>query len=280
MGEKKIYAGTYLPRHRLAAPSWVISGTLSENCDFLATRVDEVGLLFMESEACLNYGPEALPPWLANLPLTFHVHLPVDLPMLEDPARAANICFALLRKTAFLAKGGGEGNGQNMPHLRAVLHPPGEDPARPGRASCQLDAFLRIFENMGGDPSLLMLENIEGNDLLRHLELVEIYSMSICLDLGHALAYGQKSLLENPALPELLGMLHLCAPGPGASPGKHMPLAALDQRGREKAAHLCALLPPGEVIMVELFDWSQIQDSLPLLLSWLSSPPPLSSPCF
>lgn len=268
MAEKKSSYGNYLPRHRLGAPSWVMPGALSENCDFLATRVDEVCLLFMESAACLNYGQQDLPETLAQLPLSFHVHLPLDLPIWDDPAKAAAICFALLGKSAFLARAEG-GEGQKPRHLRGVLHPPAEDHARPGRATCQLDAFIRFFEDLGGDPSLLMLENVEGNDLLRHLELASIHAMEICLDLGHALAYGQDDLLEDNSLPELLGMLHLSAPGPASSPAAHLPLAALDQRGREQAARLCGMLPPGKLIMLELFNWSHIKDSLPLLLSWL-----------
>lgn len=267
--KKSLTGGYFLPKHRLSAPSWVIPGTLAENCGFLATKVDEVGLLFMESDACLKYGPEDIPENLADLPLTFHVHLPVDLPIRDDPSRAAAICLALLGKTVFLAQRE-ENMGRRVPHLRGVLHPPAEYPGQPGKASCELDVFIRTFQDMGGEPALLMLENIKENNLLRHMELALVHSMSICLDLGHALAYRQFDLLTEDALPQMLGMLHLNAPGPASCPGRHLPLAALDERGRETAARLCSLLPPGKVIMLELFDWSHIKDSLPLLLSWLS----------
>ena len=71
---------------RLAAPSFVLPGTVAANARFLAHKVDEVALCFFEARACLAYGPEDLPPDLADLPLRWHVHLPVDQPW---PARAA-----------------------------------------------------------------------------------------------------------------------------------------------------------------------------------------------
>ena len=271
MPEKKPPLGKYLSRYRLAAPSWVIPGSLNENCRFLASKVDEVGLLFMETEACLQYGPEDLPASLADLPLSYHVHLPVDLPMRDGPATAAAICYALLKKTAFLAEAGSVIQGEKMPHLRAVLHPPVEDPAQPGKAAEQLDTFVRAFADMGGNPSLLLLENIRGNNLLRHFDLLRTHRMGICLDLGHALAFGQDDLLEERSLPGLLGMVHLSAPGKGASAGRHMPLTTLNREESAKGTRLCSMLPHGKVIVLELFDWTQVRDSLPLLLSWLGA---------
>lgn len=258
--------GFSLRDYSLAAPSWVISASLAKNCVFLATRVNDVGLLFMESRACLEYGPEDLPPSLAALPLRYHVHLPVDLPMEESPEEAANICLALLRKTAFLAK---EEGGRYLPHLRGVLHPPVENSSLPGKAADLLESFIHFFEAGGGDASLLFLENIKGNDLLSHFSLMRRHSMSICLDLGHALAYGHEKLLAEGSLPRMLGMLHLNAPGPASSPGTHQALSALDARGRETGASLCHMLAPGRTIMLELFSWPQIEESLPILHSWL-----------
>ena len=95
----------------LAAPSWLVPGTVADNCRFLAGRVDEVGLLFFETDACLAYSTKELPENLAELPLSWHVHLPVDLPW-QEPETCADICLQLLRKVAFLRPN------------RAVLHPP------------------------------------------------------------------------------------------------------------------------------------------------------------
>ena len=96
---------------RLAAPSFVIPAGVAENARFLAGKVDEVGLCLFETSACLNYGPQDLPPDLAALPLRWHAHLPVDLPWPQKstaaqsayPARtAATLARQVLKKAAFL----------------------------------------------------------------------------------------------------------------------------------------------------------------------------------
>ncbi|MDO5484253.1 MAG: hypothetical protein Q4F27_05035, partial [Desulfovibrionaceae bacterium] len=65
---------------RLAAPSFVLPGTVAENAAFLAGKVDEVALCLFEAQACLAYTAADMPAALADLPLRWHVHLPVDLP--------------------------------------------------------------------------------------------------------------------------------------------------------------------------------------------------------
>lgn len=219
----------------------------------------------------MGYGNDELPVWLGELPLKYHVHLPVDLPE-ESPSEAAHICYYLLQKVAFLANsqarsGVGHGTAQ---HVRAVLHPPQRDPACGETASRKLGEFLEAFAALGGDTSLLLLENIRGNDLTGHLALLREFSLSVCVDLGHALAYDQLGILRHDALMERLAMTHLSAPGRGQAASAHLPLAALDHRGREAAAFLCRALPPGGVLMLELFAWQHIEDSLPVMRSWLS----------
>ena len=74
---------------RLAAPSFVLPGTVAENARFLSGRVDEMALCFFEAQACLKYGENDLPPDLAEPSesgrLRCHVHLPVDLPWRSAP---------------------------------------------------------------------------------------------------------------------------------------------------------------------------------------------------
>jgi len=262
----------FLPGRILAAPSWVIPGTLAENCVFLATRVDEVGLLFMESQSCLAYEVEDLPPWLSDLPLRYHVHLPQDLPM-HEPARAAAICHALLQKVAHLAGNGRKGTSKKSAGITAVLHPPCHDPAERTKASRLLENFLHHFSRLGQRPECLLVENIAGNDLLHLQGLLRETSMGVCMDLGHALAYGQYALLQSSFFLEATGMLHLSAPGKGEAAGVHLPLAALDAEGHEAAARLCASVSPHAIIMLELFSWQQIKDSFPFLHSWLRDCP-------
>jgi len=265
---------TFFNRH-LAAPSWVIPATLEENCRFLAgqtgrpRRVDEVGLLFFETEGSLAYTERDIPESLAALPLSFHVHLPVDLPW-HDPERAARICRTLLQKVAFLSP--------YAPHCRAVLHPPPHDPvdaigarsaAEPRSAAHKLAAFARAFTDAGGQTSLLLLENVCDNDLTPIMDPLLEHDFMVCLDSGHMLAYGQGALLKNDALLERTRMLHLCAPGGNGRPGAHRALTALDPAGEKLCRELVQSAPQQSVLMAELFCWQEIEASLPILYSWL-----------
>ena len=274
-----------LPGRVLAAPSWVMPGTLAENCVFLATKVDEVGLLFMESAACLAYGERDLPGFLANLPFSCHMHLPMDLPM-DTPARAAAICAELLDKTADLPVGGhwrehaedslfseltaGYGQtGKERPAMRAVLHPPAHDPADAGLAGRRLANFAETWLSLGKSPSRLLLENVRGNDLTELAGPIREYGFGLCLDMGHILAYGQEKLLRRQDLLGRARMLHASAPGQGHRAGQHLPLTSLDADGQRQAARICGCVPDDAVVMLELFSWPHIEKSLPLLRSWL-----------
>lgn len=253
-------------KRRLAAPSWVRPGTMEENCLFLSEKVDEAGLLFFEAEASLAYGRKDLPLSLADLSLTYHLHFPLDLPW-HHPAEAADICLALLEKTAFLS--GTQGARRPFPHsaLAAVLHPPDADRADSGRAGRLLASFVRRFTDCGGCTGTLLLENTAGNDLLDLEGLIVEFGLGVCPDLGHMLAYGQERLLERAGLLERAALLHLNAPAKNS--GGHLPLGALDSRSRELARRLCLAVPPRTVLMLELFRWQDILDSLPLICSWL-----------
>lgn len=269
-------------------------GTVAENCVFLATMVDEVGLLFMESAACLAYGKRDLPDSLADLPLSYHLHLPLDLPM-NEPGRAAGICAALLDKAAHLPAGrsardagrrtartrseasGGDDDPATKSGptpcfssaMRAVLHPPGHDPANAGLAGRLLADFAEAWLSLGGTPAQLLLENTRDNNLTNLTGPIREYGFGLCLDMGHLLAYGQEKLLDRPALVQRAAMLHVSAPGKGRRAGAHLPLTSLDAAGQKRAARVCASVPPQAVIMMELFSWRHIEESLPLIRAWL-----------
>jgi hypothetical protein len=259
---------SFLPGRRLAAPSWVIPASLEENCRFLAGRVNEVGLLFFETKGSLAYTEQDIPLSLAALPLSFHVHLPVDLPW-HEPERAAKICLALLRKVSCLRNSGVPDGEQPPPHCRGVLHPPPHDPADSGSAARKLAAFARGFADRGGENSLLLLENCKDNDLTPIMGPLLDHGFTVCLDSGHMLAYGQESLLGNDVLLQHTGMLHLSAPGRGSLSGSHLPLTMLDPAGAGLCRDLVRQVPRQSVLMAELFDWSAIEVSLPMIRSWL-----------
>ena len=70
---------------RLAAPSFVLPGTVAENARFLSGRVDEMALCFFEAQACLKYGENDLPPDLAEPSESGTLRCPVSYTHLTLP---------------------------------------------------------------------------------------------------------------------------------------------------------------------------------------------------
>ena len=237
---------------RLAAPSFVLPAGVAENVRFLAGKVDEVGLCFFETQACLNYGPHDLPPDLATLPLRWHVHLPVDLPWpaarssAAHPAReAAQLALAVLDKALFL-----------QPRC-AVLHPPQGLP----QEQCRLLAGFAHHWKNGCDVPLL-LENVAHSDIAAlGREFLLNHELGLCLDVGHLLGYAQENLLLS-SLPEQAGMVHWSAPGDG---DRHLPLTAFTPPQAQTAAALMARFSATAIHMVEIFNWDRFVPSLPVL---------------
>ncbi len=237
----------------IAAPSWVTPGSIVENCRFLAGRVREVGLLFMESESSLAYGRDDLPLELRDLPLSWHVHLPVDLRW-ESGRKEAEICLKLMDKLEFLDV------------RRAVLHPPVLRDA--DEALRLLEEFTGAWLGGGREARDILLENINGASLVPWERFIVGWDCSLCPDLGHILSYGHEDLLRRPELLCRARMAHLNAPKPG-KPSWHGPLSLLGGTAELTARKFFRALPPDCVHMLELFTWRDIEDSMPVLRNWL-----------
>lgn len=240
---------------RLAAPSWVIPGTILENCLFLSGRVDEVGLCFFEAESCLAYGAGDLPPMLSSLPLSWHVHLPLDLDW-TIPTRAAGQAIRLMDKVAFLGA------------RRAVLHPP---PASSGREREKLlSGFVACWKDSGREPSDIFLENTRQCPLVDIEEWLSQNSLHVCLDMGHLLKYKQEELLERPGIMRRVAMLHANAVDlKNKALGRHVSLRHLDGPGMDIGRRVCRVLPEDAVLMLEFFSWPEIEESVPILSGWI-----------
>ncbi|WP_206214906.1 MULTISPECIES: cobamide remodeling phosphodiesterase CbiR [unclassified Desulfovibrio] len=231
---------------KLAAPSFVLPGTVAENARFLAGRVEEVGLCCFETAGTLAYTATDLPPELAALPLRWHLHLPADLPWARGGAAAAEVALAVLARLAYLA-----------PHL-AVLHPPVGMHVREARAL--LAAFAAPWHAAGAPP--LLLENIRGCELTElGGEFLDGEGLGVCLDVGHLLGYVQGRLLASE-LPERARLVHWSAPGPAPGEDRHLPLPAFTRAQRAVALGLLRRFSPGAVHLAEVFHWEGAAASL------------------
>lgn len=251
-------------KRKLAAPSWVFPGTIWENCVFLEDKVDEIALLLMETTSCLDYGRHDLPPELADLDVSWHAHLPLDLPWNAGGEAVAGVCLTLMDMIEFLGAD------------RAVLHPPRAEEEAAGL----LDSFAAAWRKAGRSCRELLLENIRENDLSGLGPCIAENAFGVCLDLGHMLAYGQSELIAMvrgerlPVWPKDAPprMGHLNAPGSGlpgeAGAGAHLPLGTLNDAGLALGAGLCSILAGDAVIVAEFFDWRYVEESLPILARW------------
>jgi hypothetical protein len=233
------------PTWRLAAPSAVWPEALPGNCKKLAALpgrpVAEVGLCLFETRSCLEYGRDDLPAWLAELGLSFHVHLPLDLPWQASMQEVSTAMRGLINKVRYLS-----------PRC-FVLHPPGPD---------LLPEMAALFREMDIDPARVLLENVDGQDLTELAPVIASAGFSVCLDLGHMLAFGQRHILDDPRLTGRVAMIHAYAPGPR---GEHKSLALLDAEGLAALAQCLTLLPADGTLMVECFRPADLLSSLQAL---------------
>jgi len=231
---------------RLAAPSFVLPAGVAENSRYLSRYFPEIALLFFETEACLAYGDEDLPPDLADLDCAWHVHMPLDLPWEKGLDTTWQKIDGLLAKAAYLA-----------PHAYVLHPPPIPDVLGP------LAARLR---NRGVDPAQFLVENIRGHNLPPLWDEIVANGFSICLDIGHILAYGQQSLFELPGLWDRVRMLHIYG---AERKMKHCSLAELDEQGQ---ALLQSMIKKTTdvTITLELFDQAGLFTSLDLFGQWYS----------
>lgn len=261
-----------------AVPSWVKPGSVAENARFLAGRAPEVGLCLFEAENSARMPEEELPCALARLPLRWHAHLPSDLPGQRDlaPARreasaqgaqAAGLALAVWRRVAFLRPRFG------VLHLPAS--PAESEPRDNGEnAALWLDAFFRVWRDAGENPYNIALENVRGVSFCLLETSIASSGASLCLDMAHALAYGQEGDSMRPDVLGRVRLLHWSAPGPAAPDGRpcdrHLPLARLapgqkDWLRRVWRARALPLLAAEATHLVEVFDWDGILLSLPEL---------------
>lgn len=198
--------------------------------------------MLLETQGCLDYDELDLPPGLADLGLSYHAHLPVDLPWERGTVEVLRTLCDLERKIAFVSPGS------------YVLHPP-----RPR----DLEDVLRLRPDLG---SRLCLENTRDSDLSEMWPVIEAYDLGVCLDLGHLVSYGQEQLLRSPFVHERIRIMHVYG---GESPAGHAGLDRLPDP--ELLRRIVTRLTRPCVLVVEVFRMDEFVISLNLLRSWLNS---------
>ena len=247
---------------RLAAPSCVWPETALVNCRRLARTVPEVGLYLLELHSCLAYGPDDLPQ--KTYGLTYHLHLPLDLPWRLGGDTVYAVMERLLDMTAHLEP------------WAYVLHPPAEAGA--------LADFVRAFAAAGRDPAMLLLENTDTASPADNLALARELGCGLCLDLGHMLAMGHELPTGDPALAAKTAMLHVYSPfGPEGPPSGrthlHRTLPCLSPEGRDVLAWMLGNLTP-KTLVLEIFAPMHLVESLACIeaISDTVTPPAAGNP--
>nr|WP_321513906.1 cobamide remodeling phosphodiesterase CbiR [uncultured Pseudodesulfovibrio sp.] len=232
--------------YSIAAPSFVLPAGAAENALFLADRFPEIALLFFEADACLAYTEEDLPFTLADLPVSWHVHMPLDFEWSDGLDAVWRKIDGLIDKATFLS-----------PHAY-VLHPPTEPDIL-----VPLAARLR---DKGVDPADFLVENIRGYSLPPIWDEMREGGYSACLDIGHIQAYNQFDILDLPDLWCHVQMLHIY----GAEKGmQHQSLSEMDKAGQDLLRTLLGNFT-GRTLTLELFNEHGLFQSLDLLGQWLS----------
>jgi len=230
----------------VAAPSFVLPAGAGENGVFLADYFPEIALLFFEADACLAYTDDDLPPALADLDCSWHVHMPLDFDWSRGLDPVWRKIDGLLDKAAFLAPRG------------YVLHPP--------TARDMLLPLAARLRDRGVDPALFLVENIRGHGLTDIWEEIVEGDFSVCLDIGHILAYDQFDVLDLPGLWPLVRMLHVYG---GEKRMRHHPLTQLDKAG-QKLLRTALAQAPDATVTLEVFNEKGLFQSLDQLGRWLA----------
>lgn len=165
--------------------------------------------------------------------------------------------------------------------------------------SSSLLKFIDLWENSGRNRADLLLENQPGDDLFQLFKLAELAGCGLCLDLAHLyMACPKKNLpptvclaknlpcsqnrqsiggskifaweagLLNPDFLQKVQMVHINALGQNQS--GHASLASLLPEVHEQYQKIISLFPQNSTLMLELFKWQKIEESLPFLKNYLS----------
>lgn len=227
----------------IAGPSCVYPGGIWENARLLKDEVSEIGLTFFQAQACLEYTDSDLPEALSDLCLNYHVHLPLDYDWSRGVMHNFDITRRLIEKVMFLSPD------------KFVLHPP--DKAQ------ILDDFADLWMKEGMAIETLLVENIRTCDFSGLWEIIEDSKMSICLDIGHIMAYNQHSILNKEFIWDRVSLVHVY--GLEDHTG-HVKLPLISEEGKRTLQQILTRVQDKTSVLVEVFAPEDFLDSKQFLL--------------
>lgn len=177
---------SFKPYWRLGATSFVLPAAVSENVAFLADKVDDVQLLFFESsrksKLSHDFDTELLKGLAAEHDLSYTVHLPLDLNLTSpDAARRSESVGEICRIVDQVA---------GLSPLSYDLHLDYCEEGGKGAWLAAIDSSLsHLSRELGSRMARVAVENIHY-PFREVRSLVLSHGMSLCLDFGHALYYG------------------------------------------------------------------------------------------
>lgn len=238
---------------RLGTTSFIYPDLYSENVRRLGPFVDEIELLFFES----NH-PDSLPgehemrqlaELSAELDISYNVHLPTDVFIASanpyERKAAVDVLSTFIKTISILNP------------VTYTLHIPHE--SHPGGDKVwQAYAFkgLRTLLENGMDPGLISVETLDYSP--EHLvEIVDEFDLSICLDVGHMITHGFDPVSIFHKFKERISIIHLHGVHNG---NDHV---ALDLMPEKEFAGVKTILNEfSGSLSIEVFSFSDLERSL------------------
>ena len=239
---------------RLCVPSFLYRAGWAANVERVRSAVDEVELLFFESDArCGLPLPEEISR-MASLArpagLSFNVHLPLDIDVCSvDPAERARARQTILQVLALSAP--------LAPHT-FVLHAPREA----GLASDTWRGGLSEALSQLPEPHARFAVENTDSDLRACADILSELRYSVCMDLGHLLARGEDPERFVDTFGPSVTMIHLHGVRDGRD---HLPLSVLSPAEKGRLAALLRRMHFAGTLSVEVFSVDGFMESLPTL---------------
>lgn len=239
---------------RIGATSFVLPADVSENADFLAEKVDDIQLLFFESASQAALPHKVDVSYLKNVAsehnVTYTVHLPTDLSLgssrqiLRDGA--VEEILGLMEDLAPL-------NPQAF-DLHLNLEPGIE---RAVWLENLHKSFSHLAGRLGSERSCIAVENIDY-PFASVRTLVLEHGFSLCLDIGHALRYGEDAdlLMQDISLAK---HIHLH----GVEGGRdHQAIALTQEKLNRDLGNALVMEKYTGVLTVEVYSQEALEKSL------------------